>query len=358
MADSTSSQPIVIIGAGVLALSTAIHLQSLSPSTAITIIASELPTDASPSASYASAWAGAHYRPIPGDTPQLLAEKELAIQTFDVMRGVAKQYSVAQAGVKLMKGVEYIESPTSVEYALETGDIYAGPNDGFRVLERSELPDGVKWGCEYNTYSLNVPVYLRWMMRRFQLNGGRVVKYNLECAEEVFDHADKLMLGNVKTAINCSGMNFGRDLKTNVIRGQTVLVKQEFNKTITRQMADGSWSFLIPRPGGGTIVGGSKEVNDFETGVRRETRERLLISAARYFPEFVDQVNKFDVVKDNVGRRPWREGGMRIEKQHLSRGRTIVHGYGAGGRGYELSWGAAAKITELVLDGSALPPSL
>jgi glycine/D-amino acid oxidase-like deaminating enzyme len=355
---TSTSQPILILGAGVLALTTAIHLQSLSPSTPLTLIASELPTDQSPSATYASPWAGAHYRPIPGTTPQLRRESELAMATFEVMKGIASQYSVAEAGVKLMKGIEHLEAPGEVEVALKTGDVYAGPDDGFRVLERGELPDGVKWGCEYDTYCVNVPVYLLWLLRRFQSNGGRVVKHILKSAEEVFELADKLMLGNVKTVINCSGNNFGRDTKMKVIRGQTVLVKQEFDKTITRQMSDGSWSFLIPRPGGGTIVGGSKELDDFETGVRRETRERLLRCAARYFPQFISEVDKFQVVKDNVGRRPWRERGMRIEKEHLSWGRSIVHGYGAGGRGYELSWGAAAKIVELVLDDSALRPSL
>jgi D-amino-acid oxidase len=353
----TALEPVVIIGAGVIGLTTALHLQSLSLSP-ITILASELPTDHNPSATYASPWAGAHYRPIPGDTPQLRAERHLAIQTFHVMKRIASQHHISEAGVKLMKGIEYLESPTSVESALKTGNIYAGPNDGFRVLEIGELPDGVKWGCEYDTYSLNVPVYLRWMMRRFQSNGGRVVKYTLECAEEVFDLADKLMLGNVKTVINCSGTNFGKDVKMKVIRGQTVLVKREFDKTITRQVADGSWSFLIPRPGGGTIVGGSKEVDDFEIGMRCEMRKRLLRSAAKYFPEFISEVGKFEIVKDNVGRRPWREGGTRIEKEHLSQGRIIVHGYGTGGRGYELSWGAAARIVELVLDDSAVRPSL
>lgn len=57
------------------------------------------------------------------------------------------------------------------------------------------------------------------------------------------------------------------------------------------------------------------------------------------------------MVRDIVGRRPAREGGLRIEVEEIDvdgKERRIVHGYGAGGRGYELSWGAARDIAALV----------
>ena len=65
----------------------------------------------------------------------------------------------------------------------------------------------------------------------------------------------------------------------------------------------------------------------------------------RYFPDFVSKVSDFEVVTDNVGRRPWREGGM---LGTLGIRVPVVHGYGAGGRGFELSWGAAKEICSLV----------
>lgn len=59
------------------------------------------------------------------------------------------------------------------------------------------------------------------------------------------------------------------------------------------------------------------------------------------------------MIRDIVGRRPAREGGVRIEVEDVDvdvdglQGR-IVHGYGAGGRGYELSWGIARDVAALV----------
>ena len=280
------------------------------------------------------------------------------MQTARHMRQIARES--LEAGVAVVKGVEYLESPPEENLKLRSGDVYAWEDDRFRVMGKEELPEGVRWGCEYDCWCLDVPVYLRWLLQRFQENGGRAVQQRLERVEEAFDVAERLVnVGKVETVVNCSGRNFDTDAGMKIIRGQTVLVKQQFHKTVTRQCADGSWAFLIPRPrGGGTIVGGSKEVGDFETRMRPETRERLLKAAVRYFPEFVDGVQKFEVVKDNVGRRPWREGGMRIESEQLPTGRTLVHGYGAGGRGYELSWGAAEKIVDLVVGSSRLQSSL
>jgi D-amino-acid oxidase len=108
---------------------------------------------------------------------------------------------------------------------------------------------------------------------------------------------------------------------------------------------------LIPRPrGGGTIIGGSKEIGDFETRVRADTQQALLKKSVEVFPDFVSSVDQFKVVKDNVGRRPWREGGIRVEIEEVSPDQNIVHGYGAGARGYELSWGVAERVLRLVQD--------
>ena len=54
------------------------------------------------------------------------------------------------------------------------------------------------------------------------------------------------------------------------------------------------------------------------------------------------------MIRDIVGRRPAREGGMRIEAEKVGQGRVVVHAYGAGGRGFELSWGVAGDVLDIV----------
>ena len=56
----------------------------------------------------------------------------------------------------------------------------------------------------------------------------------------------------------------------------------------------------------------------------------------------------FRVIRDVVGRRPTREGGLRLESEPFGPNK-IIHAYGLGGRGYECSWGVAKAVVELAL---------
>lgn len=141
--------------------------------------------------------------------------------------------------------------------------------------------------------------------------------------------------------------------------GQTCLVANSCDRTITQQNADGSWTFCIPRPlNGGTIIGGTKEPNDWSATPSPETRERLLSKAAKMLPALLNENGTFDVITDIVGRRPTREGGMRLEVENigdLSGAKRIVHAYGAGGRGYELCWGVAAAVADMAFGKEGAP---
>jgi D-amino-acid oxidase len=134
-------------------------------------------------------------------------------------------------------------------------------------------------------------------------------------------------------------------------------------KTVTKQAKDGSWSFIIPRGfDGGTIVGGTKEPENWDSEPRLNTRDILLTAGQELLPYACDISKKSDdilsswkkkkVIADVVGRRPTRHGGMRIEaeKRRLSNGekKNVIHAYGAGGRGFEISWGVAAEVVGMV----------
>ena len=54
-----------------------------------------------------------------------------------------------------------------------------------------------------------------------------------------------------------------------------------------------------------------------------------------------------DVVRHNVGLRPLREGGARLEKENID-GFWTVHNYGHGGYGYQSSYGCSKEVVELV----------
>ncbi|KAL1971301.1 hypothetical protein VTN77DRAFT_253 [Rasamsonia byssochlamydoides] len=347
----TANETIVVIGAGVLGLSTALTIQQhLKRSQSILIVARDFPNTTS--INYASPWAGAHYRPTPGKSPQVIREAKWARRAYEVFQKIAAEEP--GAGVEFMEGIEYFENPPQeyLDAIRDPESAYAHLSDSLRELSPSELPEGVKWGIRYWAYSINSPVYCAHLLRKFVLRGGQTKEYTLASLLEAFHLAS-----NVKMVVNCSGLGFA-DPKSFIIRGQTCLVRNPCPYTVTRQNADGSWSFCIPRPlEGGTVIGGTKQPHNWNPAPLPEIRATLLANAAKWFPFTPESQGQFDVIRDIVGRRPAREGGVRLEAETVSvvgaGGQTshpvVVHAYGAGGRGYELSWGIAEEVTDLLL---------
>lgn len=132
-----------------------------------------------------------------------------------------------------------------------------------------------------------------------------------------------------------------------------MVVSNPCDRTITWQHANGNWTYIIPRPlDGGTVIGGTREPNDWRVDIDIETRHEVLVRAANMYPPIITNglppnEGGFHVLFDIVGRRPTRHGGPRVATESLG-DKTVVHAYGFGGMGYEISWGAAAEILRLL----------
>ncbi|KAJ4502875.1 hypothetical protein HRR83_009408 [Exophiala dermatitidis] len=372
-----SSSHVVVIGAGILGLTAAIQIQDLIQSRSlpykILLVAKDFPVitpgdpTTSPSPNYASMHAGAHVRPIPASSPQLAREARWLKRACQVF--AAQATHEPWMGVIQVPGVEYFEDPVPEHYRNLDAESFHQQSGltGFRRLDdATKLPKGVNLGYEYQTYCIYSSVYCAALLRKFILKGGQVLRQELKCEDEAFSLADR-----VELVVNASGMGFG-DRNCFPIRGQVVLTNLQANKTITRQNANGTWSFVIPRAfGEGTIVGGTKEPHDWDARARPASTETLVASALKDLGALDENDQKTScsrpvtVVKEVVGRRPAREGGVRLEieeraspRQETDHGTknkfeenstmTIVHAYGAGGRGYEISWGIADEVCGLV----------
>ncbi|KAI6750369.1 hypothetical protein HG530_014650 [Fusarium avenaceum] len=350
---------IVVIGAGIIGLTSALKIQQLvadsssTQSTSVLLVAKEWPTSIpgapiTHSADYASMWAGAHIRPIPASTPQLRREaKWLKLTVVELEEHLQSEPG---CGIRRLPGIEYLEDPPN-EYVQQNAQSFADETGlpGYRKYEAHELPDGAKLGYEYETYCINAPLYSASLLRQFIVQGGKTVQRDLKSEWEAF-----ILAPSVKLVVNASGMGFG-DEKCFPIRGQTVLTNlTAAEKTITTQKKDGTWSFIIPRSfNGGTVIGGTKEMGNWELEPSQETRARLLEAAQSMIPQACGQNENsgpLKFIKDVVGRRPAREGGMRVETEAKDTTwgvKHVVHAYGAGGRGYELSWGVASEVADL-----------
>ncbi|KAK4152227.1 amino acid oxidase [Chaetomidium leptoderma] len=388
-------QHVVVVGAGVIGLSCALLLQQARY--AVTIIARDFPgpfesMDPQTKINYTSPWGGAHNRwvpPHPSLPASLQRDHALSLRTYTHMQRLHQTHPQT-AGITFLKGIEYLESPGPEYLALSTP---SNPNalnlPGFRLLlDRAAYPaDGrVTWACEYDTWCVNPMVYCSFLLRRFVHQGGRTVVLGRELRrpEEVFymslpfsssssssspppssvssapsstpsssssaasEGQEKKKNNNkIAAVVNATGTGLVPDPDMTMTRGQTCLVAEECDATVTRQNADGSWTFCVPRGfEGGTVIGGTKEVGNWAVEPSMEIRGKLLKKFGETYPKILGDKGEMTVLRDIVGRRPTRNGGPRIEGEVVPDAGFVMHAYGLGGRGYELSWGVAEAVVE------------
>ncbi|ABN66430.2 d-amino acid oxidase [Scheffersomyces stipitis CBS 6054] len=378
MSATTPSKPkVVIVGAGVLGLSTALVLceKFTHPQLEITVIAEYGPHDLSMNAGltnyplYTSPWAGAHFRPFPSKNIQEERESKLTRLTLQKFKELAK--SNPESSIEFVQGIEYFEKPDHFYKEIAPG--FSNEMDNFSVLPTSSLPEGVEMGVKYDTWVVNSPLYLQFLYRKLRFQ----YKVNFILTKLTsLRHVNSFVSGS-PIIINCSGNGLqydgGNDLSNFPIRGQTLLINPPsdckfLHTTITHQSKENLWTFVIPRPlHGGIILGGTKQVDESFTGVRDEDTRALLERGRKLYPELMKENPEtgekyFDIVRINVGLRPARKGGLNLSVEskdvYLDRANHVINNYGAGGMGYELSYGAAIavyeKLLQLVSSKSAL----
>ena len=148
------------------------------------------------------------------------------------------------------------------------------------------------------------------------------------------------------------------------IRGQIVLVRNSpgiMADTPTRP--DNEVTYVMEHAaGGGCVLGGSYQPNNWESQVDHNLANRIMARAIKVVPSLVDEravkgvsgssegagtVGGLSIIRHGVGLRPSRQGGVRIEKVRMG-DVSVVHQYGHGGAGYQSSYGSAAKAVQLV----------
>ena len=211
-----------------------------------------------------------------------------------------------------------------------------------------EVPTGWKNAVGFTAFTLNTPAYLAHLASTLRLHGVPIIRHRLASLDEAYT-----ILGPTSLVINCTGLGARsllgvQDPKVFPIRGQTVLVKAPKVgtnygiKDRNRQPASGFQAYIIPRPGpeGYVVLGGTSQKREWDTNVNVETAERILRESYDLCPDLGDGKGweNIHVISHNVGLRPAREGGMRLELEERTlgqgvekglmpwRGKTIQHG--------------------------------
>jgi D-amino-acid oxidase len=326
----------------------------------VTVVAKHLPGDLD--IDYASPWAGAHFRPIPVTNEAEAQERTLSRETYDFFQQTAQQHP--DCGIRFCPGFEYFERPAHTYTDLKPEQQYC-TWPGFRVLQRDELPLAAQWGVTYDAWVIDSPRYLAWLQAQLGQDTAIIRSGELQGPEEAvrFVREQSTADGSGLVAvINASGTGLS-DSTSFISRGQFLHISNPYHSTVTYHYADGSSTVVVPRFGdGGTLIGGSKEPHDYNELADNKTTAWIQDQAVSVCPDLLGRTSSLEVRRVNVGRRPMRQGGLRIELEKLRsinsmatenstdhmESLSVIHCYGAGGSGYKVSWGAAGAILSLV----------
>src|SRR5437867_1265291 len=258
-----------------------------------------------------------------------------ALETFHVLTDLAR---VPATGVSMIELRQFSR----------TGEIQIP--DWAIPLSASSVATGL-WPVQYRaqrggynvkgSYAITVPlmdtkIYLDYLANRFVAAGGSMTaNVHFEKLEEVDRKFDLV--------INCAGIGARKlvqDIDLEPHRGQVAIVPKIDNLSCAIVCDDAPLMYAIPRAND-CVFGGTNEISD-DLSVDAKSTTRILHECSR-----VLNIDKPNVLAERVGLRPFRRSGVRLERDRLPDGRTVIHNYGHGGAGFTLSWACAREVVKL-----------
>jgi D-amino-acid oxidase len=208
----------------------------------------------------------------------------------------------------------------------------------FRRAVASELPAGYSDGYVFESPVIEMPVYLGYLMQRFESLGGQIVVRSLTSVDQAFEHCDRV--------IDCAGLG-ARELvgdSTLVpIRGQVVRVAQVgIERFWLDDYGPNGVTYIVPRAND-CILGGTADEGSEDLTPDPATAAAIIERCAALEPRLRDA----EILEHKVGLRPGRPS-VRLVAEQPAPGKLLVHNYGHGGAGVTLSWGCAAEVVRLL----------
>ena len=319
---------VLVVGAGVIGLTTAICLAESGARVLIRAAAAPGQTT--------SSVAGAIWG------PHLVEESTRVDQwgqeTLAVLRELAAEPA---AGIRTLRGVEAIRgvppqagSPEGAPAPAWMSGLDPAP------CPTGDLPPGFASGWRYTAPVVHMPSYLGYLHARFEAAGGR-----LEAGTVGSLPAAGAEQG-ARVVLNCTGTG-ARDLLPDPalkpFRGQVVIVENPGLAEFFVGPPVGAMELVYLFPHEKTVVLGGTEVgDDWNTEPVPAVAERILRDCTAIEP----RVKGARVLGHRVGLRPFRPQ-VRLEAEPPGRGPLVVHNYGHGGGGVSLSWGCAKEAAGL-----------
>ncbi len=192
------------------------------------------------------------------------------------------------------------------------------------------LPDSYSYAFEFSTVLFDSSVYMKYLIHKFLRNDGVLINKEIESISDL----------PAGLSVNCLGLgakSIFSDLELYPVRGQVLVVeKNGFEKIIL----DPEHEMLIVPRTNDIIIGATVQKNDDDLSIRKSDTDRMLGSVVKLYPDF-----EWKLIGEKVGLRPARSS-IRLEREIIG-DKTVIHNYGHGGSGYTVSWGCAMDVVNL-----------
>lgn len=308
---------VIVIGAGVSGLTTALHL--LEAKLSVRVVA-EWQLDATTSAA-----AGASWGPYLVSDARVLAWSRTSLAALRDIAHLGKH-----TGVRIISGMEtHVENVDPPPWSVDVKD--------FQLCRPDEVPDGYATGWRYTIPIVDMRRYLRYLNDGLTAHGVRVEHMRVESLKQ--------LAGMAGAIVNCTGLG-ARDLVPDATvyptRGQLVVVENPGVEEFFQDNTHGEdLTYILPH-GDHVILGGCAIEHSSRTDADPNTTAAIVARCALIEPGLRDA----RIIGDRVGLRPSRSS-IRIEREEID-GLRVIHNYGHGGSGLTLSWGCAAEVLRLV----------
>lgn len=308
----TANKEAVVVGVGVIGLTTAVGLAEAGVRTRV--VAEEVPGTTSLAA-------GALWGPYlvePKDKVHRWSHRSL-----DVFTELAADPAT---GVRLATGVEASRA-TARPPAWDTS------LPGFTPASPADLPAGFTSGFRFRAPLIDMPRYLDYLRRRLLAAGGSVEQRSVA----TLDDSEWPPL-----VVNCAGIGADKlapDPGLRPIRGQHVVVTNPGLTEFFSEDTGQSPELLCIYPHSDTVVlGGTARDGDGSLDEDKEAAAGILARCREVEPRLADA----RILEHRIGLRPTRSA-VRVEALPR-RGGLLIHNYGHGGAGVTLSWGCAEEV--------------
>jgi D-amino-acid oxidase len=258
------SGPVAVIGAGVMGLSTARLVQEAGFQ--VTIYAAALPPDTT------SNIAGGQFHPY------AVFRDDAVTPEFRTQFARALDYSWRRFQVMVGDdyGIRWL--PTYVETDTPESMPVANFPPVNRLLTQAEHPFPLENVLRYDTMYVETGRYLRQMLRDLQIAGGKIEVRRFATPADIASLPEALVF-------NCTGLGsrelFG-DAELRPARGQLAILEPQSE---VQYAVTGGPSYMFPRPDG-IILGGTFELDQWDTTPVPATIARIVASQKRFFDSF------------------------------------------------------------------------